>query len=328
MAMNLLRQQPRTLSEYCSMRPAVRLRPVPREAAEIDRHVYRSDLVVIGAYRCAPDHPWFGEPGPILNHCIVFPRTPSVIEPDGHPPFVGDENTIPIYNAGQRYRRRRVSDTGDTCDYFAVAEPVLREVMRTHDPAAADRARLFTVTHAPGHPSLYLRQRRLFRLAATGVPADRLGMDERVLWLLDAVAGAAGRHPDGAPLRAAPVARRHSALAEAAKLVLAQRLDEPLRLGDLAREVGSSPYHLCRVFRSVTGTTIHEYRQRLRLAAGLTRLEGSDGLTTIALELGYSSHSHFTAAFRGAFGVPPARARGWLRTIRTRRPARARRADA
>ena len=43
---------------------------------------------------------------------------------------------------------------------------------------------------------------------------------------------------------------------------------------------------------------------RLRTALERAADPGAD-LTDLALDLGYSSHSHFTAAFRKAFGVTP-----------------------
>ena len=63
---------------------------------------------------------------------------------------------------------------------------------------------------------------------------------------------------------------------------------------------------LCRLFRRHTGMTLHEYRTELRLRDALDRLASRRGdLTRIALDLGFSSHSHFTAAFRRAFGMTP-----------------------
>ena len=39
---------------------------------------------------------------------------------------------------------------------------------------------------------------------------------------------------------------------------------------------------------------------------------GERDLSRLALDLGYSSHSHFTAAFRRSFDVPPSAARKLL----------------
>ena len=56
--------------------------------------------------------------------------------------------------------------------------------------------------------------------------------------------------------------------------------------------------------------SMHQYRSRLRLRTALERIhEGASDLTRLALELGYSSHSHITEAFRRAFGLVPSACR-------------------
>jgi AraC-like DNA-binding protein len=53
-------------------------------------------------------------------------------------------------------------------------------------------------------------------------------------------------------------------------------------------------------------SSLHAYRTELRLRHALERLlERREHITQIALDLGFSSHSHFTAAFRRAFGLTP-----------------------
>jgi AraC-like DNA-binding protein len=63
------------------------------------------------------------------------------------------------------------------------------------------------------------------------------------------------------------------------------------------------------VFRAETGFALHEYRSQLRLRAALDRVDAGVELLTVAHELGYSSHSHFTRFFTRAFGIPPSRLR-------------------
>ena len=82
-----------------------------------------------------------------------------------------------------------------------------------------------------------------------------------------------------------------------------------LPLRSLARMAEISPYQLCREFRAVTGMTITRYRHSLRLRIALDRLRGRVDLTELALDLGYSSHSHFTYTFRHHFGLTPSRYR-------------------
>ena len=77
-------------------------------------------------------------------------------------------------------------------------------------------------------------------------------------------------------------------------------------LDTLSRHLDSTPFRLCRSFRAATGTTIHRYLTHVRLQRALGRLaEGAQDLTDLAFELGFSSHSHFTAVFRRSLGVTP-----------------------
>lgn len=85
-------------------------------------------------------------------------------------------------------------------------------------------------------------------------------------------------------------------------------------LHDVADASCCSYFHLARLFRTHTGLSLHAYRERLRLAAALQRLdEGEGDLAALAHDLGYSSQSHFGALFRRGVGVTPAHARQALR---------------
>jgi AraC-like DNA-binding protein len=87
----------------------------------------------------------------------------------------------------------------------------------------------------------------------------------------------------------------------------------PHRLPDLARALGTSESHLAHVFREETGSPVHHHLLHLRLAVALERLAaGEMRLSALALDLGFSSHSHFTAAFRKWLGLTPAAARRYL----------------
>jgi AraC family transcriptional regulator len=102
----------------------------------------------------------------------------------------------------------------------------------------------------------------------------------------------------------------HAERAEAVKSYLAGRLGERVKLEEVARAVHASPFHLARVFQQRTDVPIHRYLTQLRLRAALERLaDGTDDLTRLALELGFSSHSHFTDAFRRALRRTPSEAR-------------------
>ena len=95
-------------------------------------------------------------------------------------------------------------------------------------------------------------------------------------------------------------------MVEATQLTLASQPGEAWTLAALAKRVHSSPFHLARLFRRLTGMPMHRYHLRARLASALGEvLDTRRDLAAIGLDLGFSSHSHFTETFRRAFGATP-----------------------
>ena len=88
--------------------------------------------------------------------------------------------------------------------------------------------------------------------------------------------------------------------------LLRQHLVEPLSLEDIGREAGCSPFHLSRTFSAQTGMTIPQYLRKLRMerAAELLR-SGKYNVTEAAMEVGYSSLSHFSQSFCQTMGCCP-----------------------
>ncbi|TPJ41424.1 helix-turn-helix transcriptional regulator [Mesorhizobium sp. B2-3-13] len=82
--------------------------------------------------------------------------------------------------------------------------------------------------------------------------------------------------------------------------------DETPTLADLAKEVGVSRFHFSRAFKQSTGMTPHAYIARRRLDQSADMLRSTNlSATEIALECGFGSSSHFTIAFKRAFGASP-----------------------
>lgn len=106
-------------------------------------------------------------------------------------------------------------------------------------------------------------------------------------------------------MRRATAARWARALQRVKEAVASAPADK-WNVEKLARIARLSPYHLCRVFRRMTGASIYGCVLRERLAATLDSvLDGAD-LKTVAPDAGFASHSHFTARFRDFFGCTPA----------------------
>jgi len=88
--------------------------------------------------------------------------------------------------------------------------------------------------------------------------------------------------------------------------LLAADLENPPTLDQLAGSVGCSPFYLSRLFSRETGMTLSRYLRHLRLerAAELLRT-GRYNVTEAAMEVGYSSLSHFSKAFTAHHGRCP-----------------------
>jgi AraC family transcriptional regulator len=88
--------------------------------------------------------------------------------------------------------------------------------------------------------------------------------------------------------------------------ILRERLAEPPDLEELGRQVGCSPFYLSRTFSRELGMTIPQYLRQVRMerAAELLR-SGRHNVTETAMEVGYSSLSHFSQAFCQTIGCCP-----------------------
>jgi AraC-like DNA-binding protein len=89
--------------------------------------------------------------------------------------------------------------------------------------------------------------------------------------------------------------------------ILRTHLSEPPDIEALGAQVGCSPFYLSRLFSKEMGMTIPQYVRQIRIerAADLL-LAGRHNVTEAAMEVGYSSLSHFSKAFCTTIGCCPA----------------------
>ena len=88
-------------------------------------------------------------------------------------------------------------------------------------------------------------------------------------------------------------------------MLLASDLSRRWTLAQIAEEIGASAVYLTQAFQQVEGLPLYRYHLRLRLARALDLTPEYDDLSALALDLGFSSHSHFAAAFKQAYGRSP-----------------------
>lgn len=88
--------------------------------------------------------------------------------------------------------------------------------------------------------------------------------------------------------------------------VAANLHDDTLGLKSIADKLGRSPKYLSDLFRKDTGRRFSDYlaEQRLNQARELLR-STQRPISQVAIQVGYSSHRYFSAAYRKHFGVSP-----------------------
>jgi AraC family transcriptional regulator len=91
---------------------------------------------------------------------------------------------------------------------------------------------------------------------------------------------------------------------------LRSNLHRPVKLGELANVACFSEFHLHRIFTAVSGETLNNFTNRLRLEKAARLLRYSDqSLTDIALDCGFSSSATFSRAFRSGYDTSPSQFR-------------------
>lgn len=268
------------------------LGPVPHLHFEL---LFDSPIVRVGDVACRAPRSGPGEEEVSDVAQIVLPRRGVFVVHRRGERVVADTNTALVLGPGEDYSVSHPIAGGDDCIALSFAPELVEEALGDVDGR-----------HGGVRPGTQLSA-RLFTSKLANGPSDRLEVEDTAVLLLDALA----RDLDAS----APKANSHLAAAQRRRIEEARELlaSDPTarwRLDALARVVYSSPYHLARQFRAVTGESISRYLLRLRLGLALDRIAaGEEGLARLAIDVGFAHHSHFSARFRSVFGTTPSQAR-------------------
>lgn len=228
---------------------------------------------------------------------LVFPYRGVFVRHVGRNDAVAEANQLLFFNEAEAYRISHPVDGGDACLDLVVEEAQLLELV----PKEQLRS---------GATPAFRRQRRridpraqalvaLLRHSLSRNIAETLEAETLALTLVRRSLGERTSHVAGA----SPGRQK---LVDRAKLVLSSDLSRRWTLAEIAAEVGVSPVYLTQMFQQVEAMPLYRYHLRLRLARALDLLGRYDNLTTLGMDLGFSSHSHFSSAFRQVYGRTPA----------------------
>jgi AraC family transcriptional regulator len=283
---------------------------LPSEHSLTFHTLYESQVVSVRDYQCRASRSGPTAEQPADGHNIVLLRRGVFCKHVGREALTVDVNQTVFFAKGSTYQVSHPTDSGNRGTIFTPTPQVLHDMLREFDPASEDRpGQPFPFGSGPCDSRVFWRHRELLRRLETE-PLETLWADETAIEILVDALAAAFTRLGKSPKRRQSTLSDHEARAEAAKAYIARHMGERISLDDVACSVHTSPFHLARIFRRHTGLPVHRYLTRLRLRASLERLaDGISDLTTLALELGFSSHSHFTDSFRREFGHSPSEVR-------------------
>jgi AraC-like DNA-binding protein len=227
---------------------------------------------------------------------LVFPYRGAYVRHLGQDEAVAEANQVLFFNQNDGYRVSHPVRGGDACLTLRVEDELLRELapktlLREGSTLAFRRQRMGIDPRAQALVAL------LRHSLAQGI-AEPLEAESLALTLVRRTL-----RPQAIRAPARSVARQK--LVDRVKLLLTSDLSRRWSLADIAAEVGGSAVYLTQVFQQVEGLPLYRYQLNLRLARALDLMAEYEDLTTLGLELGFSSHSHFTAAFQRTYGRSP-----------------------
>ena len=201
-----------------------------------------------------------------------------------------DATRVLFVGAGEDYADRHIAGGGHDSIIITPHLSLLREQCGHSTPS---RHPAFQHVSKPTTPRMNMRVHRLRHLEASG--NDPLSRDELMIALLNEALEETQKVARASPLR----------VVDWAKQFLHEHVYEPISLDEIAHEVQVSGAYLTEAFTRSQGMPLCRYRMRLRLNRALVDLPRCEDITGLALDLGFSSHAHFSNAFKSLFGVSP-----------------------
>jgi AraC family transcriptional regulator len=227
---------------------------------------------------------------------LVFPYRGIYLRHVGSDQAVADANHVLFFNAEEGYQVSHPVAGGDSSLSLSLSDSILRELA----PGGILNRRAIAGFRRQ-HQGIDPRAQALVALLRHGLnhgTIEPLEAEGLTLTLVCRSLGPRTSHQS----RATHGKRR---LTDRVKVLLAGDLSRRWTLAEIASEIRGSPVYLTQVFRQVEGIPLYRYHLRLRLARALDLIARYDDLSALAADLGFSSHSHFSAAFRQAYGRSP-----------------------
>jgi AraC family transcriptional regulator len=256
----------------------------------------RSSSICVRDIYCRGTCPEHGPEECATTTELVFPYRGTYVRHIGETLAVAEANQVLFFNEAEGYRISHPVAGGDASLSLSIAPSLLVELAP------------ISLLNEPSRLAFRLQRLRIDARAQALVAmlrhslrqniAERLEAESLALTLVQRALG-----PRTARAAGASIGRQR--IVDRVKLLLASDLTRRWTLSDIAAEIPGSPVYLTQIFQQVEGMPLYRYQLRLRLARALDLLDQYEDLTDLALDLGFSSHSHFSASFRQTYGQTP-----------------------
>jgi len=227
---------------------------------------------------------------------FVFPFRGLYLRHVGQDQTVADANHVLFFNKDQAYQVSHPLAGGDTSLVVSLAEPMIAELAPRNLLATLE-----TPTFNVQHLRIDARAQALVMLLKHSLRNGSIEPLEAEGLSLTLISRSLGPRTARAP--GSTFARRR--LVDRVKVLLASDLSRRWTLAGIAAEIRGSPVYLTQAFQQVEGMPLYRYHLHLRLARALDLIAERQDLSALAQDLGFSSHSHFSAAFKRSYGRTP-----------------------
>lgn len=274
--------------------------------------LYESRDIAVGVFHLQADHADFNSAGPIDTPTMVFPITPTIIKQENRQKFLSQPNCVNFYDGQRSYSREAKDERGDVCHWLEFSPGLIAQALSTDiAPLDADAINL-DFDHLNCDSKTYRKQWQFITLLQQG-KLNAEAAEEVALQLLDETLQRGFGNNKYTQMQHKKQRHNYHDITLLAQEEIINHLFDHLTVDTLAHKIGVSPFHLCRIFKLIHGWSIHQFQNHIKVKYAMEQLGHTRDIARLAVDLGFSSHSHFSTVFARLTGITPTRFRAGAR---------------
>ena len=249
---------------------------------------------------------WVGEQQVGDRFVVAFSLAPVEVTFADHPCTLLAPTTVALARPETTYYRSPCNPRGQRTVFVGFDAETAFDVCSARDPSALDREDPFPARVGPSSAksmAMAMQMERLVFAAKSNI--EPLMFDEISMRIVE-LALDTTYQAFYTRVHQVPSKKNQQQLVDRVLALVCNDYARKWTLTELAKAAELSPAYLSRIFRLHTGRTLSECHLLIRIVRAMEQMPDRRGhLTELALECGFSSHSHMTSAFSRLLGVTP-----------------------